>query len=66
MSDLFSEAARERQAELAPLAVRMRPTTLEELVATAKENPEVLSLHEPVAFFTGFGASSLDFQIRVW
>ena len=32
MSDLFSEAARERQAELAPLAVRMRPTTLEELV----------------------------------
>jgi putative ATPase len=32
VSDLFSEAARERQAELAPLAVRMRPTTLEELV----------------------------------
>jgi putative ATPase len=30
--DLFSEAARERQAELAPLPVRLRPRTLEELV----------------------------------
>ncbi len=32
MADLFSEAARERQAELAPLPVRIRPRTLEELV----------------------------------
>ena len=32
MADLFSEAARERQAENAPLAVRLRPATLEELV----------------------------------
>jgi putative ATPase len=32
VSDLFSEAARERQAENAPLAVRLRPSTLEELV----------------------------------
>jgi putative ATPase len=32
VSDLFSEAARERQAELAPLPVRIRPRTLEELV----------------------------------
>ena len=32
MSDLFSEAARERQAENAPLAVRLRPSRLEELV----------------------------------
>ncbi|MGH3133770.1 MAG: replication-associated recombination protein A [Gaiellaceae bacterium] len=32
MGDLFTEAARERQAELAPLAVRLRPRTLEELV----------------------------------
>ena len=32
MADLFSEAARERQAENAPLAVRLRPSTLEELV----------------------------------
>ena len=32
MGDLFSEAARERQAENAPLAVRLRPTALEDLV----------------------------------
>ncbi len=32
MGDLFSEAARERLAEGAPLAVRLRPRTLEELV----------------------------------
>ncbi len=32
MSDLFADAARERQAELAPLAQRLRPRTLDELV----------------------------------
>ena len=32
MGDLFAEAAAARQAEQAPLAVRMRPTTLEGLV----------------------------------
>jgi putative ATPase len=32
VSDLFSEAAQERQAENAPLAVRLRPSRLEELV----------------------------------
>jgi putative ATPase len=32
VADLFSEAARERQADHAPLAVRLRPATLEELV----------------------------------
>jgi putative ATPase len=32
VSDLFSEAARERQAENAPLPVRLRPSTLDELV----------------------------------
>src|SRR5918999_2029677 len=32
MGDLFTEAARERQAENAPLAARIRPSTLEELV----------------------------------
>ncbi len=32
MADLFTEAARERQAESAPLAVRLRPRTLDELV----------------------------------
>jgi putative ATPase len=32
VADLCSEAARERQAENAPLAVRLRPSTLDELV----------------------------------
>jgi len=32
VGDLFAEAARERQAENAPLAVRLRPRTLDELV----------------------------------
>jgi putative ATPase len=32
VGDLFSEAAKERQAENAPLAARIRPRTLEELV----------------------------------
>ncbi len=32
MSDLFSEKARELQAENAPLAVRLRPSTLDQLV----------------------------------
>jgi putative ATPase len=32
MGDLFAEAARERQAENAPLAARVRPRTLDELV----------------------------------
>ena len=32
MSDLFSDAARERVAEIAPLAQRMRPRTLDEFV----------------------------------
>src|SRR3954466_15554393 len=32
MSDLFSDAAHERAAEVAPLAQRVRPRTLEEFV----------------------------------
>jgi putative ATPase len=32
MADLFADAARERQAEVAPLAQRVRPRTLDELV----------------------------------
>jgi putative ATPase len=32
MSDLFSDAARERMQEVAPLAMRLRPRTLEEFV----------------------------------
>ena len=32
MSDLFADAARERGSETAPLAQRLRPRTLDELV----------------------------------
>lgn len=32
----------------------------------ADENPDVLAHPPPVALFTGFGDSSLDFEIRVW
>ncbi|MFL6037162.1 MAG: replication-associated recombination protein A, partial [Gaiellaceae bacterium] len=32
MSDLFSDAAKQRLPEVAPLALRMRPQTLEEFV----------------------------------
>ena len=32
MSDLFSDAARERAPDVAPLALRLRPTTLAEFV----------------------------------
>src|SRR5881398_310947 len=32
MSDLFADAARERMHEVAPLALRLRPRTLEEFV----------------------------------
>jgi putative ATPase len=35
VGDLFSDAARERAAEIAPLAQRMRPRTLEEFVGQA-------------------------------
>jgi putative ATPase len=35
VGDLFTEAARERQAESAPLAVRLRPGSLDELVGQA-------------------------------
>jgi small-conductance mechanosensitive channel len=36
------------------------------LVATAKAHSEVLSLPEPLAFFTGFAESALNFQLQVW
>ena len=32
MGDLFSDAARERSGEVAPLAQRLRPTTLDEFL----------------------------------
>jgi len=36
------------------------------LVEAGRSHPEVLSIPEPVAFFTGFGESSLDFSLFVW
>lgn len=39
---------------------------LEILLNCAKANPVVLSTPAPVAFFLAFGASSLDFEVRVW
>ncbi|HER62511.1 MAG TPA: mechanosensitive ion channel, partial [Desulfobacteraceae bacterium] len=32
----------------------------------ARANPDVLSDPEPSPIFTGFGDSSLDFELRVW
>jgi small-conductance mechanosensitive channel len=39
---------------------------LELLVRVALEHPEVLDEPEPYALFIGFGASSLDFELRCW
>jgi potassium efflux system protein len=36
------------------------------LLACASDNPTVLSTPKPVALFLAFGASSLDFELRVW
>jgi small-conductance mechanosensitive channel len=39
---------------------------LEILMRIAGEHPEILDNPEPVALFTGFGDSSLDFALRFW
>lgn len=39
---------------------------LEILMKIAGEHPEILDNPEPVALFTGFGNSSLDFALRFW
>jgi len=39
---------------------------LELLLAVARDSPRVLSHPEPIALFTGFGDSSLNFILRVW
>ena len=38
----------------------------EVLLAVAADNPDVLSSPTPDVIFTGFGDSSLDFDVRVW
>ncbi|MEX1309750.1 MAG: mechanosensitive ion channel domain-containing protein [Candidatus Sulfomarinibacteraceae bacterium] len=39
---------------------------IELLTDVARAHPEVLEDPEPVTIFTGFGASSLDFELRAW
>ena len=39
---------------------------LEILQRAAKDNPNVLSYPAPSPIFTGFGDSSIDFELRVW
>jgi potassium efflux system protein len=39
---------------------------IELFVGLAREHPDVLDDPEPKAIFTGFGASSLDFELRAW
>lgn len=39
---------------------------MEVLLGCANNNPRVLSKPAPRAFFLAFGASSLDFELRVW
>jgi small-conductance mechanosensitive channel len=36
------------------------------LLEIARRNPDVLQDPEPVAIFTGFGDSALDFELRIW
>jgi potassium efflux system protein len=42
------------------------PTVLKVLLASADDNPMVLTQPEPRALFLAFGASSLDFELWVW
>ena len=39
---------------------------IELLLQVAREHPQVLDHPEPMALFTGFGDSSLDFELRFW
>lgn len=41
-------------------------TVFRELAAAADGNPDVVEVPAPQALFTGFGESSLDFELRVW
>jgi putative ATPase len=49
MSDLFSDAARERISEIAPLAMRLRPRTLEEFVGQQEVLGEGTALRLAIA-----------------
>src|SRR5207237_1622705 len=49
MSDLFSDAASQRASEIAPLARRLRPRTLEELVGQKHVLGEGSALRQAIA-----------------
>jgi len=42
------------------------PKVLEILLTVAREHPMILTTPSPRALFLAFGASSLDFELRVW
>jgi small-conductance mechanosensitive channel len=42
------------------------PRVLEILLAVSREHPMILTTPAPNALFLAFGASSLDFELRVW
>jgi potassium efflux system protein len=42
------------------------PKVLEILLTVANEHPMILTTPPPSALFLAFGASSLDFELRVW
>ncbi|MBD3872295.1 MAG: mechanosensitive ion channel [Acidobacteria bacterium] len=58
---------RRRMEIPAGVAYGTDPTRVIELfIGLARDHPDVLDDPEPKAIFTGFGASSLDFELRAW
>ena len=53
MSDLFSDATRERLDEVAPLALRLRPRTLDEFVGQEQVLGEGSALRLAIAGYPG-------------
>jgi small-conductance mechanosensitive channel len=39
---------------------------LDILLQVARQHPRVLKVPSPIAFFIGFGESSLDFELKFW
>ena len=42
------------------------PLVMQKMIESAHDNPKVAQQPAPQVLFTGFGESSLDFQLRVW
>ena len=64
MADLFSDAAAQRAGEVAPLALRLRPRTLDELVGQTHVLGEgsALRLIKDAVYF-GLTAAALPFAL---